>query len=206
LAAQQLRLLDDQIRRRFLGKLPEAIAAADRADKLLSSAGRTERPAQLLDLQRDLSMAQRLEDIYREPRRDLKAIAIVSGWEGMEWSPAEQHFSEEEFFWGRQQDARFAKAFQEFGIDLHALDPAEAAARIGRASIQQALVRALDEWVAMRKRARGNHDPFWKKLLEIAVLADPDELICDGKEGAHCHRCLDDDSIGQLRLAAVFTL
>jgi tetratricopeptide (TPR) repeat protein len=159
-----------------LEKWPEALAVVERADKLLASAGRTERPPRLLDLQKDLIMAQRLEAIYREPIRELKAVAIVSGGEGTErTSPAAQHSSEEEFFWGRQQDARFAAAFREFGIDLDALDPGEAAARIGRASIQLALVRALDEWAAMRKRARGDEDGFWRKLVEIARQADPDE-------------------------------
>src|SRR5262249_24758316 len=71
-------------------------------------------------------------------------------------------------------DAQFAEAFLEFGIDINGLEPAEAAARIGRTTISQALVRALDEWAAMRKRAHGV-DEFWKKLIEIARQADPDE-------------------------------
>src|SRR5262249_11512454 len=65
--------------------------------------------------------------------------------------------------------------FREFGIDLDALEPAEAAARIGHTSIRQALVRALDEWAALRRRARGRKDPSWKRLVEIARQADPDE-------------------------------
>jgi tetratricopeptide (TPR) repeat protein len=51
----------------------------------------------------------------------------------------------------------------------------EAATCIGRASIRQALVRALDKWAAIRKRARGENDSSWKKMVEIARQADPDE-------------------------------
>jgi tetratricopeptide (TPR) repeat protein/serine/threonine protein kinase len=159
-----------------LGKWPEALAAVERADKLLAFAGRTERPAQLLDLQRDLSMAQRLEDIYRDPRRDLKTPVFIAAGQVIESTSQPEHArAEEEFFWGREQDARFSKAFRDFGIDMDALSPADAAARIGRTSVPQALVRALDEWAPMRKRARGGDDPFWKKLLEIAQQSDPDE-------------------------------
>src|SRR5215472_14036361 len=76
------RLLEEAGPLIVLGKWPEALAAVERADKLLASAGRTERPAQLLDLKRDLCMAQRLEEIHRESKRDLNAIAIVSGGTG----------------------------------------------------------------------------------------------------------------------------
>jgi serine/threonine protein kinase/tetratricopeptide (TPR) repeat protein len=144
------------------GKWREALALVERAEKLLATAGREDRPPRLLALQKDFSMAKRLEEIY--------------GQSGA---------SEAEFYMGRQQDERFAKAFQEFGIDLEALPPAEAADRIVATSIPRALVQALDEWAGMRKRARGNEayassstsffqDPFWKKLVEVARRADPD--------------------------------
>src|SRR5262249_9474427 len=100
-------------------------------------------------------------------------IAFSLPGELVSLSPA--HSSEEEFFWGRTQDAQFAREFQEFSIDVEALGPAEAAARIGRTSIRLALVQALDGWAAMRKRAQGDRDAFWKKLLEIAQQADPDD-------------------------------
>jgi serine/threonine protein kinase/tetratricopeptide (TPR) repeat protein len=169
------RLLDEAGPLIEQGKWPEALDVVERADKLLTSAGRFERPQRLLELREDLLMAQRLEDVYREPKPDLKAHMLTAAREGTEHtSHAQQDSAEEEFFWGRHQDARFYKAFQEFGIDLEALSPAEAAARIGRTCVPQALVRALDEWSPMRKRARGDDDAFWKKLLEVARQADPD--------------------------------
>src|SRR5262249_33756485 len=138
------------------GKWPEALAAVERADKLLAAAGRPERPPRLVALRKDLSMADRLEGIYRAPQQNLTAIVHTASGKGTKsTNQARQVSSEEEFFWGREQDPRFAQAFREFGIDIDALEAAEAAARIGRTSIRQALVRALDQWAALRRRARG---------------------------------------------------
>jgi serine/threonine protein kinase/Flp pilus assembly protein TadD len=170
------RLLDEAGPLIEQGKWPEALAHVDRADKLLTAAGRTERPPRLLELHKDLSMAERLEQIYQEPKRELKAHVLLADGQGIEHtSQGQADSAEEEFFSGRQQDARFAKAFQEFGIDLEALEPAEAAVRIRGTSVPQALVRALDQWAAMRKRARGDDDAFWKKLVQVAQQADLDE-------------------------------
>ena len=138
------------------GKWPEALAEVERADKLLESAGRAARPPRLLDLRKELTMAHHLEEIYREPPRALRSSISVQ---------AAQHqvSAEEEFFWGRNQDSHYVLAFREFGIDVDALEPAEAAERVGRASIRQALVRALDEWAAMRKRAGRGDAPILEK-------------------------------------------
>jgi tetratricopeptide (TPR) repeat protein len=157
-------------------KWAEALAVVERADKLLASADRKDRPARLLELQDELRMAQRLEDIYQEPRSDRQARAILWGRAGdADGSPPpQQDSSEEEFFKGRKQDERFASAFREFGIDVDALASEEAVARISGTRIRQALVKALDAWAAMRKRARGEKDRSWTTLVEIARQADPD--------------------------------
>ena len=47
------------------GQWPEALRRWQRADTLLASAGRSERPPRLQELQRDLQSARRLEDISR---------------------------------------------------------------------------------------------------------------------------------------------
>jgi serine/threonine-protein kinase len=145
---------------------PEALAVVERADKLLGSAGRADRPRRLLDLQRALTVAQGLDNISREPQRGRRA--------GASPQPASEKAAEEQFFWGRDQNARFARAFRDFGIDVDALEPADGAARIAGTSIHEALVRALDEWAALRRRGRGDQDASWKKLVEIARRADPD--------------------------------
>jgi tetratricopeptide (TPR) repeat protein len=156
------RLLDEAENLAEQGKSLEGLATLERADKLLASAGRAERPPQLLGLQKELAMARRVGDIYREPPPPPQR----SRGRG---KSAEEHYSEQ------QQDIRFATAFQEFGIDIDGLPPEESAARIGRTRIRQALVRALDEWAALRKQARGDDDPGWKKLVEVARQADSDD-------------------------------
>jgi serine/threonine protein kinase/tetratricopeptide (TPR) repeat protein len=156
-------------------KWPEALAVVERADKLLAAAGRTDRPPRHLELRQELSMAIRLEEIYRQPKRDSKAQAPISR-EGGAWyaSQEQQTSAEQDFFSGRHADAEFAQAFRDFGIDIDALAPADVAAQISRHGVRLALVKALDEWAPLRRRARGEDDPGWKKLIEVASLVDPD--------------------------------
>jgi serine/threonine protein kinase/tetratricopeptide (TPR) repeat protein len=135
------------------GKWPEALAVVERADKLLAAAGRTEQPPRLEELRRDLVVAQRLENVNRRPTGS----------------------SAEECFWGREQDRLFAQEFRDIGIDVNVLDKAEAAARTRRSGIRTALVKALDQWATMRRRARGENDSTWKKLVAIAQEAESDE-------------------------------
>src|SRR5262249_32472549 len=83
---------------------------------------------------------------------------------------------EEEVYSGRQQDTEFDKAFRDFGIDIEALDPTEAAALItNHQAIYAVLVKSLDEWASLRRRARGDNDASWKKLVQTARAADPDD-------------------------------
>jgi serine/threonine protein kinase/tetratricopeptide (TPR) repeat protein len=154
------------------GKWSQALAEVDRADKLLASAGRTDRPPRLLSLRHQLTGALRLEEIYRDPALGRQGGAPAS----------DQASAEEEFFRGRSQDTQFAAAFCDLGIDLQSQEPAEAAARIARTQIRPSLVRALDEWIAMRSRARRENDPFPRKLVETAQLADPGAWRRDFRE------------------------
>jgi tetratricopeptide (TPR) repeat protein len=147
------------------GNWPEALTMVQQADKLLASAERTERPPRLLQLGKELSMADRLEDICREPNR--RTYPMVSGGEGAE--PKAQADSSD-----AQQAARIASAFREFGIDVEVLDPAQAAERISRTTICQALIKALDQWAIMCQRDPGSENSLWKKLVEIARQSDPD--------------------------------
>jgi serine/threonine-protein kinase len=120
-------------------------------------------------------MAERLEGIYQKPKTQMNAPVPFSNDDktrGLLPQPASS--SEQDFFTGRQADAEYARAFRDFGIDIDALAPAEAAAQITGRGISPALVKALDEWGPLRRRARSQNDPGWKKLVEIARLADPD--------------------------------
>jgi serine/threonine protein kinase/Flp pilus assembly protein TadD len=158
------------------GKWPEALAVVERADKLLAAAGRTERPPRLRELQKDLAMARRLDGVYRGQRHDRMTVLVADGGgDGAgEKVLSRQQAAKDDFVWGREQDAGFAREFRDFGIDVEALAPGEAAARIGRRSIRLALVQGLDEWAWLRRRARGDADPGWRKLVEVARQADDD--------------------------------
>jgi tetratricopeptide (TPR) repeat protein len=155
-------------------KWPEALFVVQRADKLLESAGRVDRPGRLVELLKDLTMAKLLEEISREPKRRLKTdAAVIGALEGDPNFKAQEAFAEEEFFWGRGQDPRFAQAFRDYGIDIEALEPAEAAARIRRTHVPEALIQALDEWAAILGFA-GSDDKKsgWRKRTETARQAD----------------------------------
>jgi serine/threonine protein kinase/Tfp pilus assembly protein PilF len=143
-------------------KWAEALAAVGRAEKLLAAAGRREWPARLTELRRDLTTAERLERIYREPQ-------IGPNYQ------ATQGFVEGQSYLGREQELSLAKEFRDAGIDIQTLTAEEAATRVRANRVRPALVQALDEWAMMRRRDRGENDPSWKKLIAIAQLADPDE-------------------------------
>jgi tetratricopeptide (TPR) repeat protein len=130
-------------------KWPEALAAVRRAENVLASSGRREGPHRLHELRGDLAMALRLGEIYRHPKRD-------------------------EYFTGEEMNADYAQAFQDYGIDLAALPVDEAAKRIRTRPIRVELVRGLDIWAGMYRRAGLQGQPDWTRLLKVARAADPD--------------------------------
>jgi serine/threonine protein kinase/tetratricopeptide (TPR) repeat protein len=150
--------LDEAVALLQSGHWPDTLAAADRADKLLGAAGRSQRPARLTDVQRDAAMARRLEDIYSQPANALPASGRAEDSQS-----------------AHPDDRAYAEAFAEYGIDLAVMPFAEAAERIGASSIRLELVRALDCWSAVRRRARINARPDWQQLLELAKAADTDD-------------------------------
>src|SRR5262249_14339290 len=66
----------------------------------------------------------------------------------------------------------YGEAFRWYGIDVEALEPAEAARRLGERSIAVKLAAALDNW-ASYKGVQGD-DRSGKRLLALARAADPD--------------------------------
>jgi tetratricopeptide (TPR) repeat protein len=166
------RLLDEAGPLRDQQRWPEALAVVERADKLLAAAGRSDRPARLPELRRELSLVLRLEELY-QPRAPQ---SLTRGQPLQDTSQAALQSVDETFFNGREQDARFSQEFRDFGIDLDALLPAEAAARIAATGIRPALVQALDRWAALRVRFTDDisRDPRRQKLIEVARLADGD--------------------------------
>jgi len=76
---------------------------------------------------------------------------------------------------GSATDAAYADAFREAGIDVGALPPAEAGAKIQArpAAVRVALAAALDDWAA-ELRNRGDDKAGAEQIIEVARLADPD--------------------------------
>jgi serine/threonine protein kinase/Flp pilus assembly protein TadD len=140
------------------GQLPDAWAAVERTEKLLRAAGRQTLPPSLLELQRDLAMALRLEDIYSQPRTEV----VASG-------------RKEDRRYARGEDDAYAQAFRDYGLDLASLPVADATEQIRSRGIRLELARALDLWSAQRRRAGSEGPPDWKQLLEVAKAADPDD-------------------------------
>jgi serine/threonine-protein kinase len=145
------RALDEAVKLIEDCKWPLAQAAVERVEKLLTAAARQQLPPRLAELQNDLALAQRLEDIYSQPKT-------------------------EDFLWGPEPDAAYAAAFTNAGIDVANLSALEAAEHIRARSIRRELVRALDLWSLMRRRVEyhGGGARDWKRLLEIAAGADAD--------------------------------
>jgi tetratricopeptide (TPR) repeat protein/serine/threonine protein kinase len=72
-------------------------------------------------------------------------------------------------------DEEYERAFAEFALDVLAGNTAEAVARIQERRIGLELAAFLDHWAVTRREARGAADPGWRKLLDVARQADPDE-------------------------------
>jgi serine/threonine-protein kinase len=153
---QASRALDEAVAWQGQKQWLAALAAAKRAEELLSDIGGAmfERAR---ELRRDFEMVLRLERITL----DLQSL------------PGNPTLFD--FF---QPDSDYAQAFREFGIDVESLAPADAAARIGRRGIALELAVALDAWAEARRYAEfGRGDATsrtWRKLLAVALLADPD--------------------------------
>jgi serine/threonine-protein kinase len=68
-------------------------------------------------------------------------------------------------------DPKYEAAFQEYGIEVDALSIPEAVARIQARRIAPHLVDALENWARARK-SRRKGDASWRRLLDIADIAD----------------------------------
>ncbi|MHB1561800.1 MAG: tetratricopeptide repeat protein, partial [Isosphaeraceae bacterium] len=73
-------------------------------------------------------------------------------------------------------DASYASAFRAAGLDVDALGPEAAGARIRSRPprVALALAAVLDDWSARRRSIHGKDDADWKRLVAAAGAADPD--------------------------------
>jgi tetratricopeptide (TPR) repeat protein len=151
------RALDEATTLQGQAKWREALEAARRAQAWLAHGGSDELRGRAQELAKDLEMVVRLEEIGLSD--------VVGGVEGHV-----DHVA---------MDARIAKAFRDYGIDMESLGPTEAGERVRDRPIRHELVMALDQWVKVRtsvlKEKRGANDPLRRRLLAAARVADPDE-------------------------------
>jgi tetratricopeptide (TPR) repeat protein/tRNA A-37 threonylcarbamoyl transferase component Bud32 len=152
------------------GKWAEALEILQRTEKLLASAGRPadNLPAALQEFDKDVKMAQRLEDIQSQPGRVEIPEETQSNRPALDRSTGDP-------FDVRRVEADFARAFQDHGINVTGLPAEEAAERIRGRSIRLELARALDFWSSLGENLENSQRPHdWQRLLAVAKLADPD--------------------------------
>jgi serine/threonine protein kinase/Flp pilus assembly protein TadD len=130
-------------------RLADASSSVKRAEELLAGGeGGEELPERVGRARADVAMAALLEEIR------LAKAEVEDG-----------HFD----FAGA--DRRYRDAFQSYGLDVFALDPDQAAARIRDSAIPGQLVAALDDWLVAKQGAglRGG-----ERVLAAAQRADGD--------------------------------
>jgi serine/threonine protein kinase/Tfp pilus assembly protein PilF len=142
--------LDEAVALQARLKWPEALEAAKRAAGFLAVGCSEALSTRVREVRKDLEMVLRLEAI---------------------WLPSGADYPNHDV-WG--EDASYALAFREYGIDVETLEPAEAAERVRARTICRELTVALDTWADNRKKSAKAHDMSWKRLAAVARVADPD--------------------------------
>src|SRR5262249_28647132 len=150
------------------GKLPEALAEAQKARGVAEAGdGSDDSRRQLRQWLMDLDMAGKLEGVQLEWFEHGDRLRVITD---------------------------FAKAFRDYGIDVEALPPEEAAARIAASRISADLVLALDDW---RRPRRGGswvaEEGVRRRVQAIIQIADPDPWR------QRCRRAGDDKDLAALR-------
>ncbi len=128
----------------------EAQAVLKRAEDRLSGGGPAELAGRVAQARKETEMAAELEEI------PLLKVRPHEGSEG----------------WDTQATLEgFERAFRDYGIDMSALDPAEATARIRASDIHEQLIVALGNWAG--DVPDGDREKF-TRLLDTAARADDD--------------------------------
>jgi serine/threonine-protein kinase len=176
------------------GRWLEARSAAQRAAGVLASAeADTDLRRQAEELARDLDMVYRLEEAA------LQGAAVRDG-------RFDRHAAEE----------AYAEAFTWYGLDVQALDPQEAGARIRACAIRAQLAAHLDIWIAVRSHLQhrstqhlvavaheADPDPWRNRIRDVLSGKDPDGLE-EVIRAAHAQQ-LPDTTAALLGLEAVHT-
>jgi len=134
-------------------RLPEALSAARRADRLVAGADVDQALGQQVRRRlADLELLDRLENI-----RLVQGTAVKDG----------------QFDWERV-NALYAKTFLARDLDILGLTPEEAGERLRSTTVTVELAAMLDDWVGSYRKKVGKNGPDWKHLLQVARAADAD--------------------------------
>jgi serine/threonine protein kinase/Flp pilus assembly protein TadD len=148
---QKLNLaLDEATHLQAQAKWPQALEAVKRAEGIFANARNEALRKRIAELRKDLEMVLRLEAIRLPRARDGREGPYDNAW----------------------ADESYGEAFREYGIDVEALGPVEAAKRIRERSIASELTVAVDDWADKRRHA---NKAGWQRLITVARAADPDE-------------------------------
>jgi serine/threonine-protein kinase len=71
-------------------------------------------------------------------------------------------------------EAEWAAAFRDYGVDLDALEPAAAGAKLAASPVAAELAGVLDQWIFLRRAPWHPNQAGAERLLTVAKLADPD--------------------------------
>jgi serine/threonine protein kinase/tetratricopeptide (TPR) repeat protein len=150
--------LQESDERQARAEIPEALEAVARAEAAVAAGGGDETlRARVAARRRDLEMVLRLEGVIADPEY----------WDqGLEYHNAHHD---------RILSRLFAQVFRDHGIDVEKLDTAEAAKRLRATTVWVEGAAALDLWAQLMTSSGRDNGPS-KRLLAIAVAADPDPL------------------------------
>jgi tetratricopeptide (TPR) repeat protein len=174
-AAEVAKALDDAAHWQGHGRVPEALAAARRAQAALAAGGGDEALRRRVQARvGDLDLLHQLEEARLE---------IPTGESGgYDWAFA---------------DRRYAEVFRAFGVDVEALSAAAAGQQIAGSSVAAELAAFLDLWAALCRRLRPRDEARCQHLLAVARSAD-----ADGWRGQLREALAGDDRRALLRLAS----
>jgi serine/threonine protein kinase/Flp pilus assembly protein TadD len=158
-------------------RLPEALSAARRAAGLLAGGEANETLRRWVRARvADLELLDALENARLELSagdKDHFAQYSRNGALG-HWRQLEQSAGDKDNFANVRMDGLCRQAFLKWGVDVEALPPKEAGARIRESTVADELAAALDQWALIRRRIKGRKDTSSKHLLAVARAADLD--------------------------------
>ncbi len=146
-------------------KWAEAVSAAKRAEGLLAQ-DEGDSPLKgrvtwlLAQLDRDRAVAEEQARRLKADHTLLAELESIRGSRAEHWDP-------------KRSDAEYSASFRRAGVDLDAMEPAEAGKRLAARSEPAELAGYLDDWASVRRRVK-RPDADWRRLVAAARAADPD--------------------------------